>query len=148
MLKMNNTGVKKVNVNGNRVHKVTVNGTVVFDDQCYIDWSVTYHSWGNRAGSVWTMFTANVHRSDSYPSVDSKITVVTKDADGTMQTKYYDLPLENEQVSSGGWSAGVYGNWYVWIYIKDKLLTSWDFMSQTELNYDYTYSGREYFYES
>lgn len=148
MLKVNNTPVKKVLVNGANVHKVKVNGTTVFDDQCYIDWSVTYHSWGNRAGGIWTMFTANVHRSDSYPSVDSKITVVTEDADGTRQTKYYDLPLENEYVSSGGWSAGTYGNWKVWIYIKDKLLTSWDFGSHSELNYDYTYSGREYFYES
>ena len=148
MLKVNNTGVKKVLFNNTIVHKVTVNGTTVFDDQCYVDWSVTYHSWGNRAGGIWTHFSASAYRNDSYPSVSAKIKVVTEDADGSTNTKYYDLPLTDEQVSTGGWSAFTYGNWKVWIYINDKLLTSWDFGSHSELNYDYTYSGREYFYES
>ena len=149
MLKMNNTGVKKVNVNGNRVHKVKVNGTVVFDDQCYADWNVEYYSYGNRAGSISASLKVDVFRNDSYPNINAKVKVVTQDANGTKATNYYDLPLSSWTIiASGGWSAGIYGDWCVWVYINDVLITSWDFNAHSELIYDYYYNGRQYFYES
>lgn len=148
MFSVNNQGVKKVSYNGTTVHKVTVNGTTVFDDQCYVDWAVTYHSWGSRAGTLWTTFSASAYRNDSYPSVNAKIKVIREQYNGTRDTKYYDLPLTDEIVSDGGWSAGPFGHWKVWIYINDTLLTSWDFGSHSELIYEYSYNGRQYFYES
>ena len=42
MLKVNNTPVKKVLVNGANVHKVKVNGTTVFDDKYELIWKVEY----------------------------------------------------------------------------------------------------------
>lgn len=42
MIKINGTGVKKILVNNNRTHKVTVNGTTVFDDMYTLSWQVKY----------------------------------------------------------------------------------------------------------
>ncbi len=154
MLKVNNTGVKKVLFNNTIVHKVTVNGTTVFDDECYVDWSIDYWSAGSGRGQVWgaNLTVSATSRKDSYSGGNSaSITVTTHEQSGsstiTPVTEYYTSPCDNIAIAGGGSSAGPYGDQDVTVSINGTQVDFYNFLDYDPPHQE-TRSGRVYFYDN
>ncbi len=147
MLKINNTGVKKVNVNGNRVHKVTVNGTVVFDDMYDLIWKVEYKH-VDRLPYVHldyvyvTVTTAS--RKDGVATKNVPVQVILHhDDDGSIYTETLNLntPISQREVVNQDERE------VDWIYQVD-LKINGSLVHSGSVGQNQTYTGTHSFYES
>lgn len=147
MLKMNNTGVKKVNVNGNRVHKVKVNGTVVFDDMYDLIWKVEYKHVDKSAyvhlDYVYiTVTTAS--RKDGAATKNVPVQVILyHDDDGSTYTETINLntPISQREVVNQDERE------VDWIYQVD-LKINGSLVHSSSVGQNQTYTGTHSFYES
>lgn len=153
MIKINDIGVKKVLVNGNRTHEVKVDGRVVFSDTCTVNWSVVHTYTSESLFSNWSSkLTVSVNRSDSFP-VTTKVKVTSIRSDnGNTAINNYDTPLSNTEIIFGGiyWRGLAPFDGYdkVSIEINGSVVHTYQYTQEINLNYTSSDSGSLTYYES
>lgn len=153
MIKINDVGVKKVLVNGNRTHEVKVDERVVFSDTCTVNWSVVHTYTSESIFSNWSSkLTVSVSRSDSF-SVTTKVKVTSIRSDnGNSAINNYDTPLSNTEIISGSiyWRslAPFTGYDKVSIEINGSVVHTYQYIQNIDTNYTSSDSGSLTYYES
>ena len=147
MLKVNSVDTKTVVFNNQNVHKVVLNGVTVFDDQCYVTWNVV-HLYQGSVGQAWESYLSisNIFRKDTSTPVSGSVTatVVTTTNEGGVETRYYNSPLNEVEIASGGTSE-IGGAASITIKINNNVVHVWNYHEHHSSTIK---SGIEYFYMS